>query len=263
MEKIPRIIHYCWFGGAPKNELIQKCMNSWKTYCPDYEIIEWNESNFDLSMCSYVKEAYEARKWAFVSDYVRIWALEQFGGVYLDTDVEIIAPINRFLQHEAFTGFEKEDFPFTAVLGCRKAHPFAEAILRTYENRHFKLDDGMFDLQPNTESVTNLLVGQYGVRLDNSYQQTIDGLVIYPNDYFCPKSHADNVVRRTENTCAIHWFDGSWMDLHVKESHKRIQKLNRIFGETFVSNAMGVISCMKNEGVWAYMWKRVRKYVYK
>lgn len=261
MNQIPRTIHYCWFGGAPKNELIQKCMASWKKYCPDFEIIEWNEKNFDLSMCSYVQEAYDARKWAFVSDYVRIWALNKFGGVYLDTDVEIKAPLDCFLQHDAFTGFEKADSPFTAVFGCKKAHPLTEAILLSYENRHFKLEEGSFDLQTNTESVSNLLVERYGVRLDNSMQYTSDGLVIYPNDYFCPKSHADNVVRITGNTHAIHWFDGSWMDTNVRETHRRMQRFNRVFGEKNVSIVCGIISCIKKEGLWSYLWKRMRKYI--
>lgn len=261
--EIPKIIHYCWFGGAPKNELIQKCMKSWREYCPDYEVIEWNEGNFDVSMNPYVVEAYEAKKWAFVSDYARIWVLNEFGGIYLDTDVEIKSSMDPFLIHEAFTGFEKEDSPFTAVFGCKKAHPFTGAILNSYENRHFVREDGSFDMKTNTESVTELLVNCYGIRLDNSLQHTYDGLYIYPNDFFCPKSHSDSVVRVTKNTHAIHWFDGSWMDVDIKRKHQKLQKWNRIFGERTVSNICGILNCVEKEGIGSYLWKRVRKYVKK
>jgi len=260
---IPKIIHYCWFGGAPKNELILKCMESWKEFCPDYKIIEWNEGNFDLSVCPYVQEAYEAKKWAFVTDYVRVWALNQFGGVYLDTDVEIRASLDSFLAHDAFTGFERPDLPFTAVFGCKKNHSFTEIILHSYDGRHFVLEDGSFDMKTNTESVTELLVNHYGIRLDNSVQHTHDGLYIYPNDFFCPKSHSDNVVRITQNTYAIHWFDGSWMNADVKKKHQRIQKWNRLFGETAVSNVCGIISCIKSEGIGSYLRIRFNKYLRK
>jgi len=263
MSIIPKIIHCCWFGGGAKNELITKCIDSWKKYCPDYTIYEWNETNFDLSSCIYVQEAYAAKKWAFVSDYVRIWALNQYGGIYLDTDVEITASMDHFLAHTAFTGFEKADSPFTAVFGCVQGHPLTSAILSSYVDRHFLMEDGSFDLQTNTESVTNLLVSTYSIRLDNSFQQTSDGLVIYPNDYFCPKSHADNIVRTTKNTHAIHWFDGSWMDPTIRTRHQKVQKLNRLFGERNVSNAIGILYCLNQEGLFPYIKKRIKKYLLK
>ena len=258
---IPKIIHYCWFGGADKNPLIQKCMQSWSEHCPNYEIIEWNENSFDLNSCTYVREAYTAKKWAFVSDYVRVWALNQCGGVYLDTDVELKRSLDVFLQHKAFTGFEKEDSPFTAVFGSEKGHPLTKKILESYIDRHFLLEDGTFDLQTNTESVTRLLVECYNIQLDNSLQKTSDGLYVYPNDYFCPKSHADNMVRITENTYAIHWFDGSWMDVTVKNRHRIVQRLNRIFGERIVSDVSGIISCVNNEGIIDYIRNRLKKYI--
>ena len=107
---IPKVIHYCWFGGNPLPELAQKCIASWKKYCPDYEIKEWNESNFDLNCCDYVREAYEAKKWAFVSDVARLYAMVHEGGIYMDTDVEVIAPLDSLLQYHAVSGFETEHY---------------------------------------------------------------------------------------------------------------------------------------------------------
>lgn len=226
---IPKIIHYCWFGGNPKSKLIKKCMKSWKKYCPDYEIIEWNESNFDLNCCDYVKEAFEAKKWAFVSDYVRIWALNQYGGIYLDTDVEIKKNLDCFLVHSAFTGFERKEFPFTAVFGCEKGYSLTQTIINSYAIRHFILQDNSFDLTTNTETITKLLIEKYNIKLDNSKQQFNDGLVVYPNDYFCPKSYDDNIVYSTENTYAIHWFNASWQSAEIKRKHARqIKEINRI-----------------------------------
>lgn len=226
---IPKTIHYCWFGGNPKPKLIEKCIKSWKKYCPDYEIIEWNESNFDLNCCDYVKEAFEAKKWAFVSDYARIWALNTYGGIYLDTDVEIKKNLDKFLVHPAFTGFEKKEMPFTAVYGSEANHPLCDTILSSYENRHFVLPDGSFDLTTNTITVTKLLVQKYNIILNNKTQTLSDGLVIYSNDYFCPKSYEDNHVYKTKNTHAIHWFNASWHTKKENDQRKYNIKRSRYY----------------------------------
>lgn len=257
---IPKIIHYCWFGNGSKSELIENCIASWKKYCPDYEIIEWNESNFDINSNSYVKEAYISKKWAFVSDYVRIWALYQYGGLYLDTDVEIKKNMDCFLSHKAFTGFENDTSPFTAVFGCEKNSDIAKIILDSYKDRHFITENGI-DTETNTEAVKRIFVEHYGVRLDNSFQEFEDGLAIYPKEYFCPKSYSDSKVYATKNTYAIHWFDGSWIDISVKEMRKKEQKLNRIFGRKLGGFVLGVSSQMKKEGVLSYLKKRITKYV--
>ena len=129
---IPKIIHYCWFGGNPLSDLAQKCIDSWKKYCPDYEIKEWNESNFDLNSCDYVREAYQAKKWAFVTDYVRLYAMVTEGGIYMDTDVEVIRPLDSFLSNRAFSGFEDETNIPTGIMACEKGFPLFEELLEEY-----------------------------------------------------------------------------------------------------------------------------------
>ncbi|MBQ7220120.1 MAG: hypothetical protein IJS28_03985 [Synergistaceae bacterium] len=134
---IPKTIHYCWFGGNPLPELAQKCLASWKKYCPDYELMRWDESNFDVNCCDYVREAYAAKKWAFVSDYARLKALVDFGGVYMDTDMEVLRPIDEFLDNEAFAGLESRNAISCGIMGCQKGFvPFAE-IMEEYNNKHF------------------------------------------------------------------------------------------------------------------------------
>lgn len=245
---IPKTIHYCWFGDNPKSKLVEKCIKSWKKHCPDYEIIEWNESNFDVNCCDYVKEAYEAKKWAFVTDYVRIWALNTYGGVYLDTDVELKKSLDKFLSHRAFTGFEKEDLPFTAIYGSEANHPLCTTIISHYKDRQFLLPDGSFDLTTNTITVTELMTQKYNLDLSNKTQILSDGLAVYSNDYFCPKSYDDDRVYKTKNTHAIHWFNASW---HTEEEKKEIacaikyrkkQKFyNRVIRPvvTLIKNALG------------------------
>lgn len=233
---IPKTIHYCWFGGNPKSKLIEKCIKSWKKYCPDYEIIEWNESNFDVNCCDYVKEAYEAKKWAFVTDYVRIWALNTYGGIYLDTDVEIKKNMDKFLHHTAFTGFERKDMPFTAVYGSEANHPLCSTILSYYEGRHFLLPDGNFDLTTNTVSVTALLTQKYNIILNNETQSFPDGLVVYSNDYFCPKSFVDDRVYKTKNTHAIHWFNASWHTKKEKDEKKYSIKRTKYYKRKSIIN---------------------------
>ena len=162
---IPKKIHYCWFGGNPLDELGQKCLASWKKYCPDYEIIEWNESNFDINSNSYVKEAYEAKKWAFVTDYVRLYALFNYGGVYMDTDAELIMGIDAFLNEPAFSGFESTQYILTAIMGAEKGSEWIGLLLRDYDGRHFKKDDGSYDLTTNVKVITELTVKKYGIEL--------------------------------------------------------------------------------------------------
>lgn len=256
---IPKKIHYCWFGSNPKPPIAEKCIESWKKYLPDYEIIEWNETNFDINCCDYVKEAYEARKWAFVSDYARIWALNKFGGIYMDTDVEVQKNMDIFLSHSAFTGFEKNDSPFTAVLGCEPGHQFTSDILELYTNRHFLLGNNTFDMMTNTELVSNLLVKEYGVQLDNKKQQLKYDLTIYPSEYFCPKSYIDNVVYKTDNTYTIHWFTASWQDEENRNYHKNFTKLSKLIGDKKADIVLGIYYTCKKEGFINYIKKRINK----
>lgn len=205
---IPKKIHYCWFGKNPLPELAQNCIASWKKYCPDYEIIEWNEENFDLSSNKYVQEAYEAKKWAFVSDYVRLYALVNHGGVYMDTDVELLKPIDRFLEHKAFSGFEAADRIPTGIMACEKEHPLFTELLHDYDNRRFLLDNGEYDTTTNVTTITNICL-EHGLLLNNQ-TQTVCGFTLYPNDYFCPKDAITKDIHLTENSYCIHHFDGSW-----------------------------------------------------
>ena len=205
---IPKIIHYCWFGKNPKPILAEKCIESWKKNCPDYIIKEWNENNFDVGRVDYVREAYEARKWAFVTDYVRLFAMVTEGGIYLDTDVEILRPLDSFLIHRAFSGFENTNTVPTGIMACEKKFPLFQELLDEYEIRHFKLDNKKYDLTPNVVGITNKCV-EHGLKLNNELQE-VDGFVLYPKDVFCPKSYVTGVIEKTDRTYTIHHFSGSW-----------------------------------------------------
>ena len=208
---IPRIIHYCWFGRNPKPALAVKCMKSWKKYCRDYEIIEWNEDTFSIADAPlYVRQAYEAKKWAFVTDYVRLYALVNCGGVYMDTDVEVVKPLESYLQHHAFSGFESETDIQTGIMACEKGFPLFDELLHYYDHATFIKEDGSMDCTTNVEIITQACV-EKGLQRNNTYQE-IAGFAIYPKDVFCPKSHVDGIVRSTVNTHAIHHFNASWLD---------------------------------------------------
>ena len=256
---IPKIIHYCWFGKNPKPEMAMKCIQSWKKYCPDYEIIEWNEDNFDVDCCDYVREAYTAKKWAFVSDVARLYALVNYGGIYMDTDVELLKSLDEFLKYEAVSGFEAKDRIPTGLMACREGHPLFAELLHDYDNAHFTKEDGSLDLTTNVTRITNICL-QHGLQLNNTLQ-TVCGFTLFPSDYFCPKSHADNVVRVTKNTHAIHWFDGSWMDVEQRQKKVLMQRLNRVFGQKLGEIILGIYTCIKQEGIWQYFCRRVNKYL--
>lgn len=220
---IPKIIHYCWFGGNPLPESAQKYIESWKKYCPDYEIKEWNETNFDLNCNAYVREAYEAKKWAFITDYVRLYAMVTEGGIYMDTDVEVIKSLDEFLHLHAFSGFEDEVNIPTGIMACEKGFPLFDELLHDYDNRHFKLEDGSYDITTNVVTITDFCKKRGFV--SNNGKQTIEGFTIFPKDWFCPKDCYSGRIILTENTHTIHHFSGTWHDKYTR----RVMEIERFF----------------------------------
>ena len=207
---IPKTIHYCWFGGKPLPPPAEKCLASWGKYLGGYEIRKWDESNFDLSISPYTREAYDAKKFAFVTDYVRLWALYNHGGIYMDTDVEIIKPLDDFLKYPAFTGFEGDfDIP-TGIMGSEKHGKWAKEQLDLYTDRHFILPGGRLDLTPNVTTISRSMAKR-GFILKNSRQNFENIIEVFPKDYFAPRSYRSTKLEMTENTHAIHHFAGSWL----------------------------------------------------
>lgn len=197
---IPKIIHYVWVGNNPKPKNIKKCMKTWKKHLKDYEIIEWNESNFDINSHPFVKKAYEAKKWAYVSDYIRMYAIYNYGGIYLDTDALVLDNFDKFLDNKVFVGFERENYPFTAVFGAEKKNKFIKKLLDYYDN----LDAYNFDFENNnTISVSNILINEYGCSKENKEQLLKDGIKVYKDDVLCNPS---------KNSTAVHIFTGTWLE---------------------------------------------------
>lgn len=207
---IPKIIHYCWFGRTPLPREVEDIINSWKKYCPDYEFKVWNEDNFEMYLYPYVREAYENGKYAFVTDVVRLYALYNEGGIYMDTDVEVIKSFDNFLHHNAFMGFEDDTHVSSAVIGCEKSNQWAKDNLDYYKDRHFIKEDGSFDLQTNVITITRNMV-ERGLRLDNSYQELGD-FTVFPKDFFSPKDYYTEKIKLTKNTHAIHHFSRTWCE---------------------------------------------------
>ncbi len=204
---IPKIIHYCWFGGKELPELAQRCLATWADKCADYQLMRWDESTFDIESVPYVKEAYENRKFAFVTDYVRLWAIYHFGGVYMDTDVEVCKSLDEFLSEHAFSGFESyKDIP-TGIMAGEKNSPIFKELLDYYTDKHFVKEDGELDLTTNVTIFTETFEKKGLIR--NNTKQTIDGFTFYPKGLFCPDDK-DRLYRK-EQIFTVHHFAGSWL----------------------------------------------------
>lgn len=215
-------------------KMARKCIASWKRYCPDYKIIEWNETNFDINFNNYVREAYEAKKWAFVSDVVRLYALVNYGGIYMDTDVEVLKPLDDLSEYEAVSGFETKDRISTGLMACCKAHPMFKEFLDTYSSTHFIKMNGGFNLTTNVTRITNICL-KYGLQLNNR-KQIVNGLTLFPTEYFCPKDFRTRVLSLTPNTYTIHHFDGTWLPFSSKIKVKLKQLLGPKLTEWILSH---------------------------
>lgn len=240
---IPKIIHYCWFGRGEKPVLAQMCIESWNKYLPDYEIKEWNEDNFDITQNQYVYEAYENRKFAFVTDYVRLYAIFTEGGIYMDTDVEVMGGFDKFLHHHAFSGFETDGNVPTGMMAAEKGSIWAKDLLDQYQNRIFVQPDGSFDMTTNTTVITNYML-EKGLVLNNQYQEIPQLCTMYPADFFCPKDHRTGKIRCTKNTVCIHHFAGSWLEHSFWNDLRHKSKICfvRILGEKTASFLADVIT---------------------
>lgn len=223
---IPKKIHYIWFGGNPLSPLALRCIESWKEQCPDYDIVRWDETNFDISQNRYCRDAYEQGKWAFLSDYARLWVLVHEGGIYMDTDVELLKPLDSFLQEEAFSGFESEGSVPTGLMASRKDFPLFVDLLKDYDDRDFILPDGSLNMTTNVVYITESCK-RNGLIL-NGEKQTVAGFTLYPKDYFCPKDYSTKKLEITPNTHAIHHFDGSWLPAELSLYHSKKELMGEI-----------------------------------
>ena len=228
---IPKIIHYCWFGRNPLPASAQRCIASWQKYLPDFEIKEWNEDNFDVNSIPYTLQAYEAKKYAFVSDYARFWILYHEGGLYFDTDVEIIANMDEIIARGPFMGIEQgaslDGKPMVAPglgLGVEAGHPFYEKMLRVYSHQNYLNADGTYNNMTIVSYTTKELYS-HGMKPSEDMQE-VEGIWIYPADYFCPMDSTTGIITKTKRTVSIHHYDCSWMD-HGSMSF-RIHQLKNI-----------------------------------
>lgn len=221
---IPRIIHYCWFGRGEMPELALKCIESWHKYLPDYEYKLWNEDNFDIDSNQYVKEAYNAKKYAFVTDYVRLHALLNEGGIYMDTDVEVLKPYDSLLHLSGFIGFEgtKHQHIGTGTIACVPNGEWVKEQLRAYEDIGFILPDGSYDLTTNPVRITRIMVENGFAQ--NGMEQDYKDMHVFPTDYFCPRQTTGELFM-TNNTYCDHHFMGSWGD------RKEAGALMRLIGQ--------------------------------
>lgn len=223
---IPKKIHYCWFGYGKKTKLVQKCIASWKKYCPDYEIIEWNETNFDVNKNAYTKMCYEQKKYAFLTDYIRLVVIAEYGGIYLDTDVELVRNIDKLLENRAYFGFETQRYINTGLgFGAEAGNRIVLDMLQEYD----ELLDGQNGTVGcpilNTKTLLNKGL------IQNGKKQDIKSAIIYSCDYFNPYDDPTGILNKTENTYSIHWYGKSWMNKRKIIRSKLLRPVHRIFGK--------------------------------
>ncbi len=251
---IPKKIHYCWFGENPLDELSLRCIASWEKFFPDYEIVCWNESNFDITQIPFMQEAYHEKKWAFVSDVARLIVLYQHGGIYFDTDVEVIKPFDDILNKAncGFFGFEVTGFVASGLgFAAEKGDSFLQQLITKYKGICFADYKDRLSEVACPIIMTQLMEEQGFVRKDAL--QSFRGFDIYPTEYFSPLDYDTGKLRLTKNTHSVHWGNASWNDEDVRKSRKQIQRYRRLFGRALGEKLFGITSCIKTEGFLNYI----------
>lgn len=251
---IPKIIHYCWISENVNDELpenVQECINTWKKYLPDYEIKRWNQYNFDINNSIYAKQALACKKYAFVSDYIRLAVLYKYGGIYLDTDVKVLKSFNKLLNNKVFVGFESKKIIATCIIGAEKNSCFIKSLLNYYNDKFFLDEKGNIDLTPNTILITEVLKS-YGLKLNNTFQ-ILKNISVYPEDYFCAYNGITKEMNITDNTFAVHLYAASWAkkeDILWYDTYGiYYKKIKSIMPEKISKYIAGFLTTYKFEGI--------------
>lgn len=274
-DNIPKIIHYCWFGRNPLPKTAQKCIESWRKFLPDYVIKEWNEDNFDISLCRYASEAYSVKKYAFVSDYARFWILYHYGGLYFDTDVELIRPIDDIIERGAFMGCERSADSVQSAdnmrvapglglginpglgLGLKSGISLYREILDFYEHAHFFNVDGTPNTIDTVVTITTRILYSHGLKQTSKVQKCA-GIWIYPKDYFAPKDVDTKIITITKNTRSIHHYDASWAEWYDRAAGERRDTLRKFFGKKIGDVINEVIYTYQRDGIIITLKKIIR-----
>lgn len=229
---IPKVIHYCWFGGRKKPRFVKNCIRSWGEFCPDFEIREWNENNYDVNLIPFTRDAYHAHKYAFVSDYARLWILYHHGGIYVDTDVELIKPLDSMLRNEAFMGFESVNWINSGQgIGAYSQFSLLFEMMQEYEKLTFPADGKLIGI--GCPLINTGVLVRNGLMLNDTFQ-VVRGMAIYPSEYFNPYDSQTGVLNVSRNTISIHWYKKSWMNPMLKCRSKITMIVHRLLGVDFL-----------------------------
>lgn len=228
-QKIPKIIHYCWFGGKEKPDQVRKCIESWKKHLSGYQFIEWNELNFDVNKIQYTKDAYAAKKYAFVSDVARVKALLEYGGIYFDTDVEVFKSFDDILDAKCLLGFEEGNYVATSMMGTVPGYPLFQKFFDLYKTMPFYDENGNIIEGTNVSKLTELLE-EYSLQRNNCYQELQDGIKVYPKEYFSPYVYTYCIYQITDKSYCVHHFYVSWLPWYVRAKKKIKKTIVQVIG---------------------------------